>query len=129
MLRLISSLAVIAVAISPLAAAKERVAALFSDFERYVSSFAANAPDDALGESAGRAFSEEIAALVCREFELSSERVRVAVTVDTSGELPALTHVRVSVVADGAAPDPAEIASFVEGQTKTECEAVILAPG
>ena len=129
LLRLTASLAVTAVALAPLASARERVTKLFSDFERYVASFDAPCADDALGESAGRAFSSEIAALVCGEFELPPERVRVAVTVDTSVDVPALIGVRVSIVAGDGTPDPGEVSDFVKDRTGTDCETVILAPG
>ena len=129
LLRLTATLAVLAVALSPLASAHERLTALFADFERYVSSIDDGSADgeDALGESAGRAFSEEIAALVCGKFDLPPDRVKVAVTVDTSGDVPALTHVRVSVIAGEDTPDPDEVAAFVQATVSASCEAVGLA--
>ena len=126
LLRLIASLAVLAVALSPLAYARSRVTALFSDFEAFITSFDGETTDDTLEDSAGRAFCTEIAARVCDKFALPADRIKIAVTVETSDGVPALTHVRVSIFAGDETPDPDEVSSFVEAQTGAECETVIL---
>ena len=127
LLRLTAALAVLVTALSPIASAVEGVGKMFSNFEAYISSFSRGESEDILGESAGRAFSAEIASRVSSAFRLPPHRIKVKVTVDTSGEVPALADIRISIVAGDNTPDPEEVASFVTEQTGVKCETVILA--
>lgn len=130
LLRLASSLCVLAVALSPIVTAKERIGELFTSFEAYVGSLSGE--DDGLGvdSAVGRELSRQLTVLVCEKFDLPEKRVKITVTLDTSDEYsPTLTHVRVSVIRGEVTPDPEEVSAYVSELTGVSAETVILAPG
>ncbi len=137
MLRLASSLCVLAVALSPIVTAKERLGELVDSFEAYVESLSGNESAEDVDSATARALSRQLTDLVCEKFGLDTKRVKVAVTLDTSnGYEFTLTHVRVSVIgadtppsAGGKTPDPQEISDYISELTGVPAEAVILAPG
>ena len=125
-----AALCVLSVALSPVWTARERVAAIFASFEEFISSAADGSDTQSAAENAvGRELSAAIAARVCDKFSLPPDRVRVAVTLDTSdAAAPKLASCRVSIVRGDAAPDPDEVAAFVRELTGAEASAVVLAP-
>lgn len=130
LLCLASSLCVLAVALSPIVTAKERVGELFDSFEAYVESISGNEDTSGTDDAVGRELSRQLTALVCKEFDLETSRVKVAVTLDTSDECsPVLAHVRVSVISGEHTPDPEKINAYISELTGAPSETVILAPG
>lgn len=140
MLRLAASLCVLALALSPIAKAKERFGELVGSFEAYVESIAGAESAESAGGTEGaiaQEVSRQLAALVCERFDLDQSRVKVAVMLDTSDEFaPTLTHVRVSVIGtdttlspSAGTPDPKELSAYITELTGVGAEAVILAPG
>ena len=129
MLRVFSALCVIAVALSPVWTAKERVSAAIGSFEDFIGSAAGEDTSENVDSAVGRELSDAIANRVCERFSLPADRVKVAVTLDTTDAAsPTLRSVRVSVTAGDGTPDPDGVAAFVREFTGVEASAVILAP-
>lgn len=129
LLRLASSLCVLAVALSPIVTAKERITGLFDSFEAYVESLCANESTFDTDSAVGREVSLHLTELVCEKFSLETSRVRIAVTLDTPDESPpALTHVRVSIINGDNTPDSTDVNAYISELTGVSSETVILAP-
>lgn len=130
LLRLASSLCVLAVALSPIVTAKERVGELFDSFREYANSLSEDSGGCDTDTAIGQELSRQITCAVCEKFGLSGDQVRTAVTLDTSDiSSPKLTHVRVSITRGDTAPDPQEVSAYVSEITGAKAETVILAPG
>lgn len=130
LLRLASSLCVLAVALSPIVTAKEQIVELFDSFGAYVESLAGNESALDTDSAVGRELSRHLTELVCERFSLGTDRVKVAVTLDTSDESsPTLTHVRVSVVNGENTPDINDVNAYISELTGVSAQTVILSPG